>query len=357
MRRPLLSYVDPLDGVWLAAANALGLRIVRDSAVYASYDGRGTLSLAPDADLDPDDCLAQMILHELCHALVQGEASWNQLDWGLFETQTFDEAPDFSREYACLRLQAALLRPHGLDRFLAPTTDFRIYYDALPVFPIEGSDPSVPLAQAGLGLAYTPRYRRILQQALTQTARLYAVVQSCHEENMFPTGTLWQTQDGTTAHPAGFPMHPEPGQNTCGTCAWYDGGVCQQQASFFSASKEARLVTSNTPACVLHETVSDCQTCAACCRHGYDVVPVTRQDLVPLRTKPELIENKNGFLHLRRIGNPSSCAALETSHSVTTDRSTLFLCRIYEDRPAACGDLARGSAACLTARKRVGLSL
>ncbi|NLY95693.1 MAG: YkgJ family cysteine cluster protein, partial [Myxococcales bacterium] len=69
MRTPRHAYVDPLDAIWLAVARAFGLRVERSDEVYASTDGEGTLTLGTRETLDPDDCLAQMIFHELCHAL------------------------------------------------------------------------------------------------------------------------------------------------------------------------------------------------------------------------------------------------------------------------------------------------
>ena len=45
------------------------------------------------AQLDADDSLAQLVLHEICHLLVQGPAHRDQNDWGLDNTgaSPFDE--------------------------------------------------------------------------------------------------------------------------------------------------------------------------------------------------------------------------------------------------------------------------
>jgi len=48
-------YRDPVDEIWLSAARALGLNIARSDEVYASYDGRGTLTLSTPDDMDADD--------------------------------------------------------------------------------------------------------------------------------------------------------------------------------------------------------------------------------------------------------------------------------------------------------------
>ena len=68
-------YQDPLDAVWLGAASALGLTVERVPDAYASTDGQGKLFIGTDDTLDADDCLAQMILHEICHWLVMGSGS------------------------------------------------------------------------------------------------------------------------------------------------------------------------------------------------------------------------------------------------------------------------------------------
>ena len=73
-------YVDPLSHLWLGAAKELGLSVRRSPHGYATTDGQGQLSIAPDGELDADDCLAQIILHELSHALVQGEGSFDLPD-------------------------------------------------------------------------------------------------------------------------------------------------------------------------------------------------------------------------------------------------------------------------------------
>lgn len=136
--------MDPLDAVWLAVARGFGLRVSRSSEVYAATDGRGSLVLGEEATLDADDCLAQMIFHELCHACVQGPDNLMEPDWGLDN----ESARDVEREHACLRLQAALAGTYGLREVLAPTTDYRVYYDALPDDPMAGDEASAVLARA-----------------------------------------------------------------------------------------------------------------------------------------------------------------------------------------------------------------
>ena len=120
-------YIDPLTQVWIETARRIGLRIVRTADAYAATDGRGTLAIGDDSALDADDSLAQMIFHELCHSLVEGEESFTRPDWGMDNT-----GPDHDwREHACLRVQYVLTGRHGLRALFAPTTEFRAFWDTL----------------------------------------------------------------------------------------------------------------------------------------------------------------------------------------------------------------------------------
>ncbi len=172
MSRSVLGrYVDPLDAIWLEVATRCGLRVVRASDAYASYDGKGTLTLASPEYLDPDDCLAQMILHELCHAAVQGPEAIHHIDWGLSV-----EGLDALEEHATHRVQAALADPYGLRRFFAVTTDWRPYYDALPVDPLSGDDPAVPLANAAFVRVNEGAWGEPIRRGLEATAQFRTIV-------------------------------------------------------------------------------------------------------------------------------------------------------------------------------------
>ena len=160
-------YQDPLELVWIAAARQWGMHVVRDATVFASWDGDGTLKIGTPETLDPDDSVAQMILHELCHALVEGPAAFRLPDWGL----DIHDPSQRVHEHACLRLQAALADRYGLRHFLAATTNFRKYYDALPDRPLEEcGDPAVPLAGAGWRRAQRDPWSNPLDTALQATA-------------------------------------------------------------------------------------------------------------------------------------------------------------------------------------------
>ena len=129
MRSITFRYDDPLDMVWRYAARQWGFQIDRDTEVFAASDGQGRLRIGTPDTLDPDDSLAQIILHELCHCAVAGDAARVQPDWGL----TYDAPDDEVYEHAALQLQAALCIPYGLRQFFGATTDYRAYYDRLPL--------------------------------------------------------------------------------------------------------------------------------------------------------------------------------------------------------------------------------
>jgi hypothetical protein len=125
---------DANDRVWEEALDAARFVLVRDPAAYVSYDGRGVILVSPDEEMDEDDHLAQIVLHELCHHLVEGDASRNEVDWGLDNLTDADAV----RELAALRVQAWLADGFGLRAWMVATTDFRPYYESLPADPLCG---------------------------------------------------------------------------------------------------------------------------------------------------------------------------------------------------------------------------
>lgn len=160
-------YLDPLDLIWITTAERLGIEIRRDATVFAAWDGERVLTLGTPETLDSDDCLAQLIFHELCHALVEGPSRLHLPDWGLENQDNRDEL----HEHACLHLQAALADRYGLRQFLAATTDYRPYYAALPAFPLsDPSNPAVALALPGWERATRGPWAQPLAAALEATA-------------------------------------------------------------------------------------------------------------------------------------------------------------------------------------------
>jgi len=177
------AYDDPLSVIWVFTANQLGMQIKRSPEVNASWDGKGTLTIGTPETLDPDDNLAQMILHETCHALCEGPESWRLPDWGLDSLAQ----PKRVHEHACLRLQAALTDLHGLRSFFGPTTNFRRYYDQLPANPLApGDDPAISMAITGWERATQGPWSEPLQEALRRTAIIAGALQGLTSES-----SLW----------------------------------------------------------------------------------------------------------------------------------------------------------------------
>ena len=198
--RPIHSrYVDPVELVWLSTAKQLGLTIRRNPSIFSATDGTGLLELGPRSDLDPDDTLAQMVLHEFCHWITNGLETFHDRDWG-FPLDVEDDV----REYACLRLQAWLTHRHGLRTVMAPTSSFRGYYDRIPDDPLEPLDASpreagiVALAAEAIERAQGQPWAPPIEQALDATRAIgqclapflehYA---SEHRDDALPS--LWRT--------------------------------------------------------------------------------------------------------------------------------------------------------------------
>lgn len=167
---------DPLAIIWLATAARLGLRIVRRPDVYASSDGAGTIALGDAPSLDPDDTLAQMILHEICHWIVAGPVAIHEIDWGFPPTEELHWL-----EWPTLRLQRALVAPHGLERLLAPTTAGRAYWNRLadPLEPLDDSPQEARIVDEtvrALTRAAGAPWGGPLTAALRATAAIRAIV-------------------------------------------------------------------------------------------------------------------------------------------------------------------------------------
>lgn len=324
------TYDDPLDLIWRRLAHDLGWTLAHSNEVYASWSGNGTLTLCTPDDYDPDDSLAQMIFHEVCHALVQGPSRRSRIDWGMR-----NETPqsDALAEHACHRLQAALAGAWGLRDLLAVTTDWRPYWDSLPDNPLApGDDPAIAPAQHAWVEAVRGPWAPHLTRALRATAQLADTVR-----HSAPPESLWHTT--RPLHPqTERPLHPDAAR-TCATCTWNDNGRCLHAG--------VRLAP-ESPACHRHEVLEPhaCLGCGACCREGFNVVGVLPDDAVH-EVAPDWIVHDDHGAHLPRPGG--TCIALEKD-------CTKWHCTIYAHRPQACRDFERGSEHCLTARRRVGLA-
>ena len=293
-------YIDPLTQVWLGAARRIGLRVVRTRDAYAATDGRGTLSIADSEALDADDSLAQMIFHELCHSLVEGEDSFRVPDWGMDNT-----GPDHDwREHACLRVQWILAGRHGLRAVFAPTTDFRTFWDGLSGDVLaDRTVRSVVAAITAIRRAETLPWAPALGEALAATAAIASAAAAFELE----APSLWH---GATAppkpHPSGLPAGAA---GTCGSCAWRAGTRCRQANAKIDAT---------WPGCERFEAALDCQTCGACCRAAYHSVEVGRRDPM-IKKQPSYVVDRTTYLEVIRTGD--RCGAL-TGGEYEADRST-----------------------------------
>jgi hypothetical protein len=344
-------YIDPLTQVWLGTARKIGLRVVRTPDAYAATDGRGTLAIGDDSALDADDSLAQMIFHELCHSLVEGEESFTRADWGMDNT-----GPDHDwREHACLRVQYVLAGRHGLRTPFAPTTDFRAFWDQLSGDVLEDrTDRSVQAAIAALRRAELPPWGPHLGEALAATARIAQEAAKLATE----PDVLWHRLTAPPPrHPTGLPARisssdaateAAASKATCGSCAWR-----YVQRGVAKCRHTNTKLDDAWPACERFEAALDCQTCGACCRAAYHSVEVQPRDPV-IKKQPSFIVDRGTYLEIRRDGD--RCAAL-AGGDIVDGKVTRFACVIYDDRPRTCRDFTLGSEHCLTARRRVGLTL
>ena len=331
-------YIDPLTQVWITAARRIGLRVIRTPDAYAATDGRGTLAIGDATTLDRDDSLAQMIFHELCHSLVEGPESFERPDWGMDNT-----GPDHDwREHACLRTQFVLTGRHGLRGLFAPTTDFRAFWDTLSGDVLaDRTDRSTQAAIAALRRAAQPPWAPALTEALEATARIAAAAAPFGDRE-----TLWSAvTPAPAAHPTGLPTGAA---GSCGTCAWRF-----EQRGISKCRQAAAKVDPTWPGCERYEAALDCQTCGACCRAAYHSVEVARRDPA-VKAQPDYIVDRGTYLEIRRNGD--RCAALHGGE-VAGEKQGRFHCVIYDDRPRTCREFTLGSEHCLTARRRVGLSL
>jgi Fe-S-cluster containining protein len=335
-----------IERIWTSVAAEIGFAIVRTDDAYASSDGAGRISIGNDAHLDDDDAVAQLIFHELCHALCEGPDRARLPDWGLDNTGA--ESAHVVHEHACLRLQIQLAGPFGLRELMAPTTEYRAYYDQLPTDPLaDDGDPAVALARVAAERATQAPWRDALARALEQTAR-------------------------SLEHPLGF--RAGPAGESCGTCAWqYLGGRgravlrCRQSAD---RDGVGRRIGADGPSCDRWEAPVDCHACGACCREAYHSVTVSMRDPVVWR-QPDLIMREGHRFEIRRDGDRCAALIVETESgplakpSLSNARGAggagdeprrRYACSIYADRPQACRDFEAGGRHCLDARRRVGMS-
>src|SRR5215471_11474334 len=331
-----------IDEIWRRAAARVGFSVMRTTSAYATSDGKGAIAIGATETLDGDDALAQLVFHELCHAIAEGDASLTQPDWGL------DNVPEHVvREHACLRVQASLSDRFELRAEMAPTTPYRAYYETLPRDPLrDDGDEAIARAVAACARFDSSPWRAPIETALAETAAAMAA---------------------GGVHPLGFPIGPAG--ESCGTCAWaYEGGRgaavtrCRQSAP---ANADGARTSRSHRACVYWEPAVDCRTCGACCREAYHSVTVSMRDPVVWQ-EPDLIVRHGPRFEIRREG--PRCAALQMGtlggspippamgsarQSLATPdaiKLPLYTCAIYENRPRPCREFEAGGRHCLDAR-------
>jgi len=346
-------YQDPLDLVWLRCARECGFEVERTTDAYASFDpARRRLRITTNRDFDPDDSLAQLLLHELCHALVAGPEGLTRADFGL---ENVDDR-DLVFEHATHRLQAHLADRYGLRALFAVTTQWRPYWNRLPKDPLApGDDPAIALARAARARADDEPWAGALKRALQATQTIADLVRADA-----PDGSLWRRVSPRVheRHALGSRLGP-PGA-TCATCAWLHldedarapGGAAPRCLFHQQGTAVPPLVSREASACVHWEARFDadaCARCGACCRQAFHLVPLDGDEPL-VRTRPDLVthdpQGHSPFFIARPFGY---CAALERP-------TAPYRCGVYEARPSSCRDFAVGSANCLEARRRVGLA-
>lgn len=336
-RSPLAT--DAITSLWMSVAAEAGWQVIRTTDAYASSDGEGRIVIGVDEVLDADDAPAQLIFHELCHALTQGPSLRSQPDWGLSNTDTRDVVA----EHACLCVHVMLSAPFGLRAAMAPTTEYRAYHDALDADALAVSNEAAAIrARTALALPGNARLRDSLIRGLaaTRAALDESGAAPASDQDRHPVGLAWG-----------------PAERACGTCAWfYRGGRgpavgrCRQSAR---GEGDGQRTESSTRACERWENPVDCQACGACCREAYHSVTVSVRDPVVWK-QPDLIVRHGQRFEIRREG--PRCAALDDRRAAPLPAVPLFSCTIYDDRPRACRDFEANGRHCLVARRRVGRS-
>jgi len=337
---------ETITSLWMSVAADAGWQVIRTTAAYASSDGAGRIFVGVDEVLDPDDAPAQLIFHELCHALTQGPASWGHPDWGLSNT----DARDVTAEHACLCVHVLLTAPFALRGAMAPTTEYRPYHDGLDARALESSaDEAAVRARSALAAPGNAKLRDALVRGLAATRAWL------DESGASPLQTSASPRLDGAGHPVGFAWGRD--DRSCGTCAWfYCGGRgpavgrCRQSSR---GEGDGQRTESGTRACERWEEPVDCQACGACCREAYHSVTVSVRDPVVWK-QPDLIVRHGHRFEIRREG--PRCAALADRRSMPAAPLPLFSCTIYDDRPRACRDFEANGKHCLVARRRVGLS-
>ena len=145
----------------------------------------------------------------------------------------------------------------------------------------------------------------------------------------------------------------------CGGCAWYNSNAPEKNCVAARADGTPITVDPSWQACELWERrIPSCDHCGACCREAFDSVPVSDEDLVRLENPESWIRlHSDGWRDLKRTPSPTGCGTRCAALFGTGRETEPFRCKVYATRPTNCRELDIGSEACLTARRRVRLSM
>jgi len=294
---------------------------------------------------------------------VAGDAGRQRPDWGL-ENAT---QRDLIQEHACHRLQAQLSGEYGLRDFFAVTTDHRSYWDSLGLDVLADAahtepDPSVERARLAYHRACNGPWALPLRRALQAIQALASIARGFAGE-----GSLWSRS--REMHPIGFARHADSSLK-CADCAWFMAGpdarsggeaknvpltslgICYRAAQTHDA-EPAPSIAPLEPACERFEIsfdISECARCGACCREGFHRVELEPGEAFERRHLSLVSRDEHGAYVARPGGK---CVAL----SGGAESASGYRGRVYAERPQACADFAIRGAACLEARRRVGLSV
>ncbi len=206
-------------------------------------------------------------------------------DWGLDNV-----AEHVVREHACLRFGAQLAERFGLRALMAPTTDYRAYYDALAADPLApDGDPATPIASAARARFDASTWRAPIEEALARTPRCSAEARCIRSD--FRSG---------------------PAAETCGSCAWlYVGGRGAPVARCRQSGADGRRRSADRAGASRLRALGAARRlplCGACCREAYHSVTVSVRDPVVWQ-EPDLIVRNGHRFEIRREGE--RCAALK----------------------------------------------
>ena len=234
VRSPLAT--PAIDDIWRRAAGRVGFAWHARRDAYATSDGRGGIAIGATETLDDDDAFAQLVFHELCHAITEGEGALRKPDWGL------DNFPEHAvREHACLRVQArsgGSLRPargDGADDAVSRITTRRC--------PRIRWRPSADEAEAAARARRGVRALRGVGLARARSRRRW-------RETAAAIGA------GQAAHPLGFALGPDGARAAATAPGCYEGGRgpavarCRQSAP---ANGDGARTARNHPACARWE--------------------------------------------------------------------------------------------------------